>query len=103
MIQIHKSLNAQEVTFKTRYEENVWCEINLKGKDKLLIGCIYRSENGSNENNGKLNEMLKEASTKGYTHMLIMGDFNYKGIVWENWSTPGLTELTEEFRFIEAL
>ena len=103
MIQIHKSLKAQEVTFNTRYEENVWCEINLTGKDKLLIGCIYWSESGSHENNGKLNKMLKEASTKGYTHMLIMGDFNYKGIVWENWTTSSLSELTEEFRFIEAL
>ena len=49
MIQIHKSLKAQEVTFNTRYEENVWCEINLKGKDKILIRCIYPSESGSYE------------------------------------------------------
>ena len=103
MIKILKSLKAQEITFNTRYEENVWCEINLKGKDKLLIRCMYQSESESHENNGKLNEMFKEDSTKGHTHMLIMRDFNCKGIVWDNWSTPGLSELTEEFRFIEAL
>lgn len=32
-----------------------------------------------------------------------MGDFNYKGILWENWSTPGMSESSEEFLFIEAL
>ena len=32
-----------------------------------------------------------------------MGDFNYKGIVWENWSTPGMSETSEEFLFVETL
>ena len=32
-----------------------------------------------------------------------MGDFNYKGIIWENWSAPGLSKTSEEFLFIEAL
>ena len=35
--------------------------------------------------------------------MLIMGYFNYKGIVWENGSIPGLNESSEEFSFVEAL
>ena len=71
--------------------------------DKLLIGCIYRSESGSSDNNCKLNELLKEASKKEYSHILIMGDFNCKGIIWGNWSTPDLRESSEEFLFVEAL
>ena len=78
--------------------------MKLKGNDKLLIGCIYRSEGGMSENNRSLNNLLKEATQKRYTHLLIMGDFNYKDIKWnQNWSTPGLSESSEEFLFVENL
>ena len=70
---------------------------------KLLIGCIHRSESGSSDNNCKLDELLKEVHKKGYSHILIMGDFNYKGIIWKNWSTPGLSESSEEFFFVGIL
>ena len=32
-----------------------------------------------------------------------MGDFNYKGMIWENWRTPGLSESSEEFVLVVAL
>ena len=32
-----------------------------------------------------------------------MGDFNYKGIIWGNWSTPSLSKTSEEVLFIKAL
>ena len=50
-----------------------------------------------------MNELLKEASKKGYSQIMIMGDFNYKGIIWKNWSTPGLSNSSEEFLFVAAL
>ena len=78
--QAHKNLKAQEVLLKTKFEESLWCEVKLKGNDKLLIGCIYRSEGGTSENNRLLNNLLMEATQKRYTYLLIMGDFNYKGI-----------------------
>ena len=31
------------------------------------------------------------------------GCFKYKGIAWENWSTPGVSETSEEFLFVETL
>ena len=71
--------------------------------NKLLIGCLYRGGSGSSDNNCKLNELLKEASENGYSHILVIGDFNYKGIIWENLSTPGLSESIEEELFVEAL
>ena len=103
-VQVHKNLKAQEVLLKTKFEESLWCEVKLKGNDKLLIGCIYRSEGGTSENNRSLNNLLKEATQKRYTHLLIMGDFNYKDIKWnQNLSTPGLSESSEEFLFVENL
>ena len=46
-IQVHTSLNAQEVKLTTKFEESVWCEVKLSKYKKLLIGCVYRSESGS--------------------------------------------------------
>ena len=46
---------------------------------------------------------MQEACNKGYSCILILGDFNYKGITWENWNTPGLNDSNEEFLFVEAL
>ena len=88
-IQVHKSIEAQEVNIHTTFEESIWCEGKLEGNDRLLIGYIYRSESGTPENNNKLRELIRKISKLGYSHVLIMGDFNYKDIKWENWSTPG--------------
>ena len=35
----------------TLVEENLWVSVELCGRDKLLIGCIYRSPNSTEENN----------------------------------------------------
>ena len=96
-------MEAQEVNIQTTFEESIWCEGKLEGKDRLLIGCIYRSESGSNENNSKLRELIQKISKLSYSHILIMGDFNYKDIKWDNWSIPGCNESSEEFLFVEAL
>ena len=34
-VQVHKNLKAQEVLLKTKFEESLWCEVKLKGNDKL--------------------------------------------------------------------
>ena len=82
----------------------MYCEkVKLSGHEKLLVGCIYRSESGTSENNSKLNQLIQEACNKGYSYVMILGDFNYKGINWKNWNTPGLSETSEEFIFVEAL
>ena len=102
-IQVHKSIEAQEVNIQTTIEESIWCKGKLEGNDRPLIGCIYRSESGTTENNNKLRELIRKLSTLGYSHVLIMGDFNYKDIKWENWSTPGCNESSDKFLFVEAL
>ncbi|KAK2152250.1 hypothetical protein LSH36_334g04020 [Paralvinella palmiformis] len=34
---------VSEVSLNTTYEESIWLNIKLNGKDKLLLGCVYRS------------------------------------------------------------
>ena len=50
--------------------------------DKLLVGCVYRSPNSTNENNALLLELLKLATNGRHSHVVIMGDFNYLEIDW---------------------
>jgi hypothetical protein len=36
------------------FQENVWANIKMSGKDILLVGCIYKSPNSDKENLDKL-------------------------------------------------
>jgi hypothetical protein len=67
---------------ESNFEENLFVQIKLNNNDKLLIGIICRSPSKrSIEHNSKLRELLVETSNKGFTHILIMGDFNYPDII----------------------
>ncbi|CAG2193300.1 Peflin,Programmed cell death protein 6,Sorcin [Mytilus edulis] len=79
-------------------------EIKLNQNDKLLIGLIYRSpSNNTKEYNDKLTELISEATQKGFSHILIMGDFNYPAIDWEIWNTKGENENSIENRFLDSI
>ena len=50
-----------------------------------------------------MNHLINQlASNKKYTHVCLVGDFNYKDIDWKKWSTPH-PETSSEERFLEAL
>ena len=89
-MRIQISLKAQKVNLASAFENSLWCEVNLTSSDKLLIGYIET-----------VRITVKRSALKDI-HTLIIGDFCYKGVIWENWSTPGLSETSEEFMDIEA-
>ena len=97
----NNALKAEEVNLKTKFEEFISVEIDLVGDDKLLVVQIYRSDSGTKENNEKLRHLINEASSLGYTHLLIMGDFNYPKIIWQLHHAPGVN--SEESKFIECI
>ena len=71
------------------FDESCWCEIMLKGDDKLLIGCAYRSPNSDLLNNSKLLTAFKKViERKNFTYVLICGDFNIREINWVDETTP---------------
>ena len=55
------------------FKDAIWCEIRLYRGDKLLVGCVYRSPNSTNENNALLLELLKAATNGRHSHVVIMG------------------------------
>ena len=68
--------------------ESVYVEISLTENDTLLCACMYRRGETDDRNNEILRNILKELSSKQYSHLLVMGDFNFKGINWEDMSCP---------------
>ena len=65
------------------FRESVWCEIPLIAQDRLLLGCIYRSPNSTEENTHILQESLSEMTT-GRSHVAITGDFDQPDIDWSD-------------------
>ena len=103
LLYAHKPFGAKEVEMKTDFQESVFVEINLNYRDKLLVGCIYRSDNEAEENTNNLTSLIREAASKTYLHILLMGDFNYPNIDWNNWTTKSENTESQEFKFIECI
>ena len=91
---IANSMNHQStaVSMRTPYEESVWVSIDMKGHDKLLVGCVYRSPSSTELNNARLCQLIQQSSDRGYSHITIEGDFNYPEIEWTTWMTSKSAE-----------
>ncbi len=95
-------LNAQKVNKTGNFEEVIWIDIQLNGRDTLLLACFYRSGSGSDANNNRLREMINLAANKSYTFTCYIGDFNYPDINWET-LRPGSDNESEEQQFVECI
>ncbi len=103
LLYVRSLLKVKEVILESNFEENIFVEMRLRNNNKLLIGCIYRSDSGTQQNNNNLNKLIREASTKGYSHILLMGDFNYREIDWRTWTSKKDDPEIEENIFLETL
>ena len=68
----------------SNFEESLWCNVELQQK-RLLIGLCYRSPSSDGVNDRQLlNLMEKAANGAGMHHVVILGDFNFPQIDYEN-------------------
>ena len=56
---------------------------NILLNDSILIGCIYRSPNSSNENTKKMYDLLSNDYIKTFKKVCIVVDFNISSIKWD--------------------
>ena len=103
----HEALDKSVIQINPEISFEIACllEIRLRGGDLLLFGCFYRSptpNNTSDNNNDKLNRLLKCLSKKTYSHKCLVGDFNYRDINWASWTTSH-NEDSKEHKFIETI
>ena len=104
ILYIQKLLPVTEVKMSTNFCENIFVKIRLNNHDSLLVGLIYRSPSCQDEEgNSRLRELISEATSKGHTHLLLMGDFNYPGIDWDKWITSGDRTDSKEYKFLECV
>ena len=106
-IHTHDSIEKSVIEAKSdlNFEEVCLLEIKLRGGDRMLFGSFYRSPSPtdiSEENNNNLNKLLMNLSNKYYRHKCFVGDFNFKDINWETWTTFH-NEESKETKFIEVV
>ena len=81
-------MNCKEIKMKNMFDDHVCVEINLRKDDRLLCGCIYRSQTDEKaetiENTTKGCRLIAEGEQCNNSHLFICGDFNYPSIDWEN-------------------
>ena len=102
---MHSSLSAVpcRVLSDVGFENSLWCLITLSSSEVLLVDVAYRAPSSSNINNqklisiiGRLNELVN------FTHLLIMGDFNFPTINWaENYC--GGSDSSAAFSFFDSV
>ena len=96
-------MKATHLTMESNAKEFLWCKINLTEQNNFFFFffffflCIYRSPTSTIENLLDLNRMLKSTSDLRFSHLLIVGDFNFKEI---NWSLFESSENESHMAFI---
>ena len=88
-IYVMSILICEEITTEIAlHNDQVWIEIDLRGNDKLLCGCVYRSPSNdtgkSIANTRSISHSIRKAMDRKRSHVLIGGDFNFKEIDWED-------------------
>ena len=90
ILYVHKEVKATEVTVDENgdFDEYIMCEVktNTPGVT-LLLTCIYRSPNSSEDNNAKLIKLLAVIDKHPAKLKCTVGDFNLPGINWESGET----------------
>ena len=85
----------QEEFEESKFEEAVFASMKLSDNDSLLVGLFYRSGSSNQLNCKRLNNLINGICNKGYSHMLIAGDFNYPDADWDKLSA--LNTVTQTF------
>ena len=85
-IYAHVSLSAQlfNTLNDSGFKESVWCQLSTLNNTKVLLGCIYKSPN-TTEQIVKIVFRLLELANKSISNndkICIFGDFNYPSIKW---------------------
>lgn len=70
--------------------ETLWVEI-VSGRERLLLGCVYRPPSLSRELTSLIFQEITAAAAR-FRNLCIMGDFNYRNIDWSNNTGDNVSE-----------
>ena len=85
---IYTAVGLRAASFKpgSTFRDHLWVTIKLKGGDKLIIGCVYRSPSSDQKLVNEMCQLLRDVSNTQHSHLLVTGDFNFPEIDWEDGS-----------------
>jgi hypothetical protein len=78
------------------FNEHICLKIPLASNETLTVLGIYKSPHTPEDNENELFNLLKKVSNCNL-HLLITGDFNYRGINWEEWVAYENISTNEKF------
>jgi len=100
LLYIKDTLVSEEVQIlnSDHFEDSVWAKI-VSHNSNIIVGVCYRSPTSTDINNGRLLQLLDTAVSRvASTHVMILGDFNYPGIDYDNLAVaPGSKAATDFF------
>ena len=99
IICIKPDIDASLIICASELSEHLIIKIPLGGNDVLTLVEVYKYPATSGENEVALHNILSDISNR-VPHILITGEFKYKGINWIDWSTYENT--TRDNCFMEA-
>ena len=84
VVYVRQHLQVEQKFMEKLFKEAVFIEIKGNAeREKLLIAAVYRSPNSSAENDALLCDVIDGCcAMNGKT--ILVGDFNYSHIVWQN-------------------
>ena len=100
VLYVSESLNSQSCSIMNNsdFEESVWVQFTTGDENKVLFGCVYKSPNGTCDNEELLLELLKRDTLQEFDCVCITGDFNFPNIDWKGTWTGERDE-----KFVDAL
>ena len=100
-IYVRENLNSSESEIKPDFTESLWVEIRETTMQKVLIGCVYRSPNSTEENSKKINKFIEKLGNIKNTSLILLGDYNYPKITWNE--DGGHTEDKKSDEFLNSV
>ena len=101
-VYVRDSLQCSQISFHSDLIENLWIEIRLQQSKSLLVGCIDRSPSLPKfDSTEDLCKFIKSVCDTKPHHILIVGDFNYSNINWEDYTASGVG--SNDQMFIDTL
>jgi hypothetical protein len=89
LLYVKNGLNPHpSAQFHAIYSELCHCVIPLGNGDTLLVIVAYRPESNTAAQNDALYSDISACNSFSHSHVLLIGDFNFKDIQWESYNWP---------------
>ncbi|VDP65099.1 unnamed protein product [Echinostoma caproni] len=76
LLYYRKDLDCEQIHPPVSTPDTLWCRLRLSKHDDCLIGVTYRPPSATESANMTLLNTIVHILAKGFTHVLLMGDFN---------------------------